>query len=129
MEYLFSMFDIPKETLQQRIKWIVYSLLFINFALYFKTDLQVATHTMRHGGTLLEWSRAFATTIDESAWMFLLIIFELETYALSDDQITRTRTFLMTVIRIVCYVFLAHTLYALAVYIYEINVLCFKIIV
>lgn len=121
MEYLFSMFDIPKETLQQRIKWIVYSLLFINFALYFKTDLQVATHTMRHGGTLLEWSRAFATTIDESAWMFLLIIFELETYILSDEPLSRFKAFLMQSIRIICYLFLAHTLYALGVYLYEVN--------
>ncbi len=121
MSYFNSMFDLSSESFQQRIKWLIYSLLLINFVLYIKTDIVVATHTMKHGGTFLEWSRSFATTIDASAWVFLLIIFELETYALSDEQITRTRALLMAVIRIVCYVFLAHTLYALAVYIYEIN--------
>ncbi|NQY63950.1 MAG: hypothetical protein HRT38_09500 [Alteromonadaceae bacterium] len=121
MKSLYSMLDMPKETLQQRIKWIVYSLLFINFILYFKTDWQVATHTMRHGGTLLEWSRAFATTIDESAWMFLLIIFESETYILSDEPLSRFKAFLMHSIRIICYLSLAHTLYALAVYLYDVN--------
>jgi len=116
-----SMFDMPKESLQQRIKWLVYSFLLINFALYIKTDIVVATHTMKHGGTFLEWTRSFATTIDASAWVFLLIIFELETYALSEEQFTRTKAAIMMVIRIICYVFLVHTLYALAVYIYEIN--------
>ena len=121
MNHFLSMFNMSKESLQQRVKWLVYSMLLINFALYFKTDIVVASHTMKHGGTFLQWSRTFATTIDASAWIFLLIIFELETYALSDEQITRSRAFLMAIIRIVCYVFLAHTLYALAVYIYEIN--------
>ena len=75
-ELLNSVFGLSKESLQQRIKWLVYSLLLVNFALYIKTDWIVASHTMRHGGSFLQWSRAFVTTIDESAWMFLLIIFE-----------------------------------------------------
>ncbi len=121
MNYFTAMFDLHNESLQQRIKWIVYSLLLINFALYIKIDWVVASHTMRQGGTILEWTRAFATTIDESAWIFLLIIFELETYALSDQQFTRTKTWIMNGIRIICYLSLAHTLYAIGVYLYQIN--------
>ena len=68
----------------QLIKLVVYSLLLINFALYVRNDLVIAAHTMRNGGPLIEWTRAFATTIDESAWIILIILLELETYVLSD---------------------------------------------
>jgi len=121
MNSIKSKFNLPKLSIQQLIKWLVYSLLLINFALYFKIDLQVATHTMRHGGTFLEWTRSFATTIDESAWVLLLILFELETYVLSDEPLSRPKAFLMHGIRVVCYISLAHTLYALAVYLYDVN--------
>jgi len=121
MNSIKARFNLPKLSIEQSIKWLVYSLLLINFALYFKIDLEVATHTMRHGGTFLEWTRSFATTIDESAWVLLLILFELETYVLSDEPLSRPKAFLMHSIRIICYISLAHTLYALAVYLYDIN--------
>jgi hypothetical protein len=72
------------------------------------------------GSSLLEISRAFATTIDESAWIILLLLFELETYLLSDDPLSRAKTLLMQGIRLVCYISLAHTLYAYGVYLAEI---------
>lgn len=113
--------DMPKPSLQQSIKWIVYSLLLINFALYFQTDLQVAKHTMRHGGSILEWSRAFSTTINLSAWVLLLALFELETYMLSYDPLSRPKIFLINSLKIICYLSLLHTLYSLGVYFYEVN--------
>ena len=121
MVSLKARFDLPNISFQQIIKWLVYSLLLINFAFYFKIDLEVAAHTMRRGGTFLEWTRSFATTIDESAWVLLLVLFELETYVLSDEPLSRPKAFLMHSIRIICYVSLAHTLYAVVVYLYEVN--------
>jgi hypothetical protein len=41
-----------------------------------------------------------------------LLLFELETYLLSDDPLSRSKALLMQVIRLICYVSLAHTLYA-----------------
>ena len=106
--------------IRQTIKWLVYTLVIINFGFYIRNDLVIAGHTLYSGSSLLEISRAFATTIDESAWIILLLLFELETYLLSDDPLSRTKTLLMQGIRLVCYISLAHTLYAYGVYLAEI---------
>ena len=97
---------------RQLLKLVVYSLLIFNFFLYIRDDFVTSSHTLRSGSTFLEITRSFATTIDESAWITLLLLFELETYLLSDDPLSRSRTLLMQVIRLICYVSLAHTLYA-----------------
>lgn len=97
--------------IRQTIKWLVYTLVIINFGFYIRNDLVIASHTLYSGSSLLEISRAFATTIDESAWIILLLLFELETYLLSDDPLSRAKTLLMQGIRLVCYISLAHTLY------------------
>ena len=106
--------------IRQTIKWLVYTLVIINFGFYIRNDLVIASHTLYSGSSLLEISRAFATTIDESAWIILLLLFELETYLLSDDPLSRPKTLLMQGIRLVCYISLAHTLYAYGVYLAEI---------
>ena len=106
--------------IRQTIKWLVYTLVIINFGFYIRNDLVIAGHTLYSGSSLLEISRAFATTIDESAWIILLLLFEIETYLLSNDPLSRTKTLLMQGIRLVCYISLAHTLYAYGVYLAEI---------
>ncbi len=42
---------------------------------------------MRNGGSFLDWIEAFATTIDETAWLILVFLFELETYVLSNETL------------------------------------------
>ncbi len=101
-----------KVLLRQSIKWLVYSLLLVNFGLYFIEELEFARHTLRAGGTILDWTKAFATTADEFAWFGLLFLFELETYALSDEVLKPWLQRSLHVLRLVCYVFLAHTIYA-----------------
>lgn len=106
---------------RQLIKWSIYILLLINFALYIRDDWQIAAHTMREGGPFLKWTQAFATSIDESAWFILLFLFELETYVLSDETLSGPLTRSIHGIRILCYIFLAHTLYAYGLYVYEMH--------
>ena len=101
---------------RQVLKIAIYSLLLVNFILYIIDDVRIASYTMRNGDSLLEWTRAFATTIDESAWLILLFLFELETYLLSDQTLSRPMfTRLMYAVRIFCYVFLVHSVYAFSV--------------
>lgn len=99
---------------RQWIKLTVYTLLLANFAFYIYDDWQMARHTLNDASTWLDWTAAFAASIDELAWFALLFLFELETYALPDESFTRKRVMLMHSIRLVCYLFLAHTLYAYA---------------
>ncbi len=101
---------------RQVIKVTVYALLLVNFGLYILEDIEVASHEMRNGGSLLEWMQAFATTIDESAWFVLLLLFELETYVLSDEVQERPLVMgLVHGVRLVCYLVLAHSVYAFGV--------------
>jgi len=121
MHSIVKLFENSKFDLFQLIKQVVYLLLLINFAIYIKNDIEIAAHTMSNGGSFLDWTAAFATTIDESAWIILLILFELETYVLSDEPLSRTKSFLMHTARIVCYFSLAHTCYAYSIYVYELS--------
>lgn len=94
---------------RQLIKWTVYTLLLVNWAYYIWDDWQMAQHTLRAGGSLLDWASAFNTSLDEMAWFGLLFLWELETYALSEEADTTFIQWLFLGIRGVCYVFLAHT--------------------
>jgi len=100
--------------IQQYVKWTVYTILIVNFFFYILDDMEAAEHSLRDGGSFLDWSAFFATTIDESAWFILLFLFELETYALSDDTLEGGTSRLIHGVRIICYAFLAHTIYAYA---------------
>ena len=99
---------------RQLIKIVVYGLLLVNFGLYFIEDMEISAHTLRNGGTWLDYTAAFAVSLDVLAWLTLLALFELETYLLSDDAFTPRRMKAMHGIRIICYLFLAHTLLAYA---------------
>jgi hypothetical protein len=97
----------------QLIKWTVYSLLLINFGYYFFEEMYIASHTLRNGGSFLEWTTEFATSIDELGWFGLLFMFELETYALSERTLEK-RSVVWSIhgLRLICYILLAHTVLA-----------------
>lgn len=105
--------------LQQALKWIVYSLLLINWGFYIAEDWTRAIHTLGPDAPLLDWAGEFATSIDEAGWFILLFMFELETYALEDEQwqgwIART----VPLVRLACYAMILHTVYAYAVTVVE----------
>ena len=100
--------------IQQFVKWTVYTILIVNFFFYILDDMEAAEHSLRGGGSFLRWAAAFTTTIDELAWFALLFLFELETYALSDNTLEGNTGRLIHGLRIICYGFLAHTIYAYA---------------
>jgi hypothetical protein len=96
----------------QLIKLAVYTLLVINFGLYIVEDWSIAQHTLGPTSNFFDFTAAFANTIDLTAWFTLLLLFELETYVLDDDDFTPRRVWLMHGVRLLCYIFLMHTLYA-----------------
>ncbi len=97
----------------QLLKWFVYGLLIINFGFYLVEDLGVASQVLRGGGTLLQWSNEFSTTLDVFGWLGLLIVFEFETYLLSDETVERWQVRLgLNTIRLFCYGLLIHTVMA-----------------
>ncbi len=97
----------------QITKWVVYSLLLVNFAYYFLEEIYISSHTLRQGGTFLQWTEEFATSIDELGWFGLLFMFEMETYSLSDETLSKRNVrWSIHAVRLACYVFLAHTVLA-----------------
>jgi hypothetical protein len=100
------------EIIRQAIKWTVYTLLLVNWGYYIFDDWRVAQHTLVAGDPLLKWMNSYATSIDELAWFALLFLFEAETYWLSEESMTRAKRFVFVAIRIACYGFLLHTMYA-----------------
>jgi len=101
--------------IQQIVKWVVYALLIVNFIFYIIEDSRRAVFTLHAGSTFLDWTSAFATTIDESAWFLLLAMFEIETYVLEDEDLTRWVATTLHGVRLICYALLAHTIYAFVV--------------
>ena len=69
----------------QLVKWTVYSLLLLNWGYYAVEEFYISSHVLRQGGSFLQWTEEFATTIDEFAWFGLLFMFELETYTLDES--------------------------------------------
>jgi len=105
---------LRRVNLQQLIKWTVYSLLLVNWGLYVLEEWRNAQFTLANGGSLLDWTAAFGTSLDEMAWFGLLFLWELETYVLSDESWNRLMQWAFLGIRGACYVFLAHTVFAWA---------------
>jgi hypothetical protein len=97
---------------QQVVKWTVYTLLLVNWALYIREEWLNAHYTLRNGGGLLDWATAFRTSLDEAAWFGLLFLWELETYALSEESWNRILQGTFLAIRGCCYIFLAHTVFS-----------------
>lgn len=87
-------------------------MLLVNWALYVREEWLNAHYTLRNGGGLLEWATAFRTSLDEAAWFGLLFLWELETYALSDESWNRILQSAFLAIRGCCYIFLAHTVFS-----------------
>lgn len=105
--------------IQQAIKWLVYGLLIINWGFYIHEDWDRATHTLHAGSTFLDWTSAFATSIDESAWFILLFMFELETYVLEDADWRGWLKKVIHGVRIVCFAMILHTVYVFVVTVIE----------
>ena len=96
----------------QLVKWTIYSLLLVNWGFYAIEEFYIASHVLRQGGTFLQWTEEFATTIDEFAWFGLLFMFELETYTLDNALEKKSVQWSVHGMRLICYLFLAHTVYA-----------------
>jgi len=100
---------------QQTVKWVVYTLLVLNFGYYLFDDWRAAQSTLLPGASFLEITSAYATTFDELGWFFIIFLLEIETYWIEDDTELGPIYWLMQLVRVLCYVVVTHTLYAFIV--------------
>lgn len=69
------------------VKYTTYLLLLINVYFFLKEELLALEHTYGGEFTLGQVGQVFSSSIDTAAWIILLLLFELETYILDDEQI------------------------------------------
>lgn len=95
----------------QVIKWTVYTALVINFGVYGYDDWMAFKRALAPGAPWDDVLEQFSTTIDVAAWLGLVFLFELETYALPDEAFKGWVTKSIHVVRIICYVGIAYAAY------------------
>lgn len=109
-----AMDEAALHKLQQAVKWVVYSLLIINFVFYIFEDWDRALHILDDESSFLQRTAEFATSIDEAAWFLLLFMFELETYVLSDKNWKGWVAHTVRGVRLICFLMIGHAIFAFA---------------
>ena len=102
---------INSSRLYQLFKYTVYAFLTFNVYLFFDEELAAAALQFPDGVDTLDIIEAYSATIDTFAWVVLLLMFELETYVLDDNQFTRTTTWSLHGLRAICYAFIVYAFY------------------
>lgn len=106
------------------VKYVVYALLSFNIYLFLQEELGALEHTFVDGFELGQVIQVFSATIDTTAWVLLLLLFELETSVLDDSKIKGPVKWLLHGLRLVCYaaVYYAFTgYYAELVQLYQVT--------
>lgn len=86
------------------VKYLVYLLLSLNVFLFLQEELVALEYTFVDGFELSQIIQVFSATIDTTAWVILLLLFELETSVLDDKRIHGPVKIALHWIRIICYV-------------------------
>jgi hypothetical protein len=89
----------------QLFKYSIYSLLMLNVFIFFHDDWTASSHLFIDGVSLGQLFQAFSPTIDTASWVVLLLLFEMETYVLSDEQVQKYKWRLHGV-RFLSYIFI-----------------------
>jgi hypothetical protein len=93
------------------LKYLTYALLTLNVFLFLQEELLAAEHTFIDNFELADLIQMFSATVDTSAWVILLLLFELETSVIPDEKIRGALKWSLHGIRAVCYIFIAYAFY------------------
>lgn len=94
---------INRYTLYQAFKYTLYIFLSMNVYWFFAEEFAANKLLYPDGVGFLDIYDAYTATIDTAAWVVLLLMFELETYILDDDQITNPVSWSLHTLRVVSY--------------------------
>ncbi|MGI9238893.1 MAG: hypothetical protein ACR2QZ_15950 [Woeseiaceae bacterium] len=95
----------------QLFKYVVYVLLGMNIYWFFDEESAAAALQFSSGVNAEDLIEAYSSTIDTAAWVVLLLMFELETYVLEDRHFTKTVTWSLHGLRVLCYAFIVYAFY------------------
>lgn len=103
--------NVNSSRLFQLFKYTVYAFLAMNIYWFFDEEFAAAALQFPNGVDLLDLIEAYSATIDTLAWVVLLLMFELETYVLEDDQFTKPVSWALHGMRAICYAFIVYAFY------------------
>jgi len=95
----------------QGFKYLIYTLLAVNVYLFFSEEWLASKVIFASGVNLDTIIEAFSSTIDTAAWLVLLLLFELETSVIDDENLTGKVKWTLHGIRAFCYIFILYSLY------------------
>lgn len=95
----------------QGFKYLIYTLLAINVYLFFEEEWLASKVIFASGITFANIIEAFSSTIDTGSWLVLLLLFELETYVIDDENLTGATKRILHGVRAFCYIFILYSLY------------------
>jgi len=95
----------------QVFKYSIYLLLCINVYVFFQQDYLASSETFVNGVELKDLVLAFTASIDTFSWVVLLLVFELETYILEDEDIRGITKWSMNIFKSLCYAFIVYSAY------------------
>jgi len=102
---------LMRPRITQYIKWIVYLSLIVNFGIYIYDDWIAYISAMASDALWFKVVEQFSTSIDMAAWLGLVFLFELETYALPDEAFKKGVAKAIHTARIICYLFVIYAAY------------------
>ncbi|MDH3304420.1 MAG: hypothetical protein OEM92_04345 [Gammaproteobacteria bacterium] len=102
---------INRSRLFQAFKYTVYVLLVMNIYWFYAEESSAAALQFANGIDFTDLIEAYSATIDTAAWVVLLLMFELETYVLDDEQFTKGVTRNLHGLRVLCYAFIVYAFY------------------
>jgi len=96
-------------------KYLVYALLSYNAFLFFEGDLAASAQTYGDAVTWRNVIEAYAATIDTTAWIVLLLLFELETAVIPDHLLKGWLKWGISALSLAAYFFIVYAFYGYCV--------------
>jgi len=93
------------------MKYIVYGSLVINMGFYMRDDYLAMMSALPADASWLDILVQFTTSVDTVAWLGLVFLFELETYAVPDEKWTVKLADVIRGLRLICYLMIGYAAY------------------
>jgi hypothetical protein len=101
-------------------KYTIYCLLAVNAYVFFTEDLAASAEVFNGVVNWRNVMEAFTASIDASAWIVLLLLFELETAVIPDDKLEGALKWFLMAIRVISYFIIVNAFYG---YVYKYGVI------
>lgn len=101
-----SYLGIKTSTLYQLLKYSIYVIILYNVVHFTLEDMAAAGHRFRNGVGFSEFYDAFPQAIDSLSWFILLLMLELETWVIEDEQHKGIVRWSINGVAAICYFFI-----------------------